>query len=140
MKDLGYQYKPLEDGEFRLLRLHPGRGSSDLESNLIICCLPKETEDGTASADQSLENSDGDKRLPAPCPEPYEALSYTWGPPGKSEVFIKILSHSEAYRIVIRPSLESALRQLRSTDHYKYFWVDALCINQPDTDEKLSDP
>jgi len=138
MKDLGYQYEPLGDGEFRLLRLHPGRGSSDLESNLIICSLKQEAEDATGSADRSMENSDQDGGLPASGPQPYEALSYTWGPPGKSEVFIKILSHSEAYRIVIRPSLESALRQLRSTEHYKFFWVDALCINQPDTDEKSS--
>ena len=138
MKDLGYQYVPLRDGEFRLLRLHPGRGSTDLESNLIICSLKKETEDETAGTDESSETGNEDGFLPAPGPEPYEALSYTWGPSGKSDVFIKVLSHSEAYRVVIRPSLESALRQLRSPDSHKFFWVDALCINQPDYDEKSS--
>ncbi len=138
MKDRGYQYVPLRDGEFRLLRLHPGRGSADLESNLIICSLKKKTEEDAAGTDGSSDISDEDDGIPAPSPELYEALSYTWGPPGKSEVFIKILSQSEVYRIAIRPSLESALRQLRSPDDDKFFWVDALCINQPDNDEKSS--
>lgn len=138
MKDLGYQYVPLRDGEFRLLRLHPGQGSTDLESNLIIRSLKKESEDEIAGTDESSETSDEDGVPSAPGPELYEALSYTWGPPGKSEVFIKILSDCEAYRIVIRPSLDLALRQLRSSDSHKFFWVDALCINQPDNDEKSS--
>ena len=138
MKDLSYSYVPLRDGEFRLLKLHPGRGDTDLEGNLIVYSLKKVPEEDTGSLYGSSIMIEGDGDSLAPPPEPYEALSYTWGSPGKTEVFIKILSQSEAYRIAIRPTLESALRQLRSPDTDKFFWVDALCINQPDNDEKSS--
>ena len=138
MKDLSYTYVPLNDGEFRLLKLHPGRGDTDLEGNLIAYSLKKEPEEDNGSVDGSSVIIDGDADLLAPPPEPYEALSYTWGSPGQSEVFIKILSQSEAYRIAIRPTLKSALRQLRSPSIDKFFWIDALCINQQDNDEKSS--
>ena len=138
MKDLSYSFIPLRDGQFRLLKLHPGQGNTDLEGNLIVYSLKKESEEDTGSVYGSSVIIDGDGDQSAPPPEPYEALSYTWGSPGKSEVFIKILSQSEAYRIAIRPNLESALRQLRSPGNDKFFWVDALCINQQDYDEKSS--
>jgi hypothetical protein len=38
--------------------------------------------------------------------------------------------------IQIRKNLEAALRHLRLTQEARYLWVDAICINQDDMDER----
>ncbi|KAI1125589.1 heterokaryon incompatibility protein-domain-containing protein [Nemania abortiva] len=71
-----------------------------------------------------IQNEDGSYEVR------YEALSYEWGDPR--------LCHSisvNGVRYPIRDNLFRALRQLR-TDRDRYLWVDALCINQSDNDEK----
>ena len=61
----------------------------------------------------------------------YEALSYTWGPPGgEKEIFINDIPSP------IRPNLWQFLQRLRSEDKPQIVWVDALSISQTDLDEK----
>ena len=129
MKEFDYKTSPLGEGQFRLLNLHPARGSADLECNLVIRSLGKVADSTSPTLDHFPR---------APDPEEYRALSYTWGLPSKSDLFIKILADSRAYRIAIRHNLETGLRQLRSPDDEQFFWIDALCINQKDDDEKSS--
>ncbi|KAI1117664.1 heterokaryon incompatibility protein-domain-containing protein [Nemania sp. NC0429] len=61
----------------------------------------------------------------------FEALSYTWGDP-KITMPIK-LSGNE---IEVTKNLHSALQDLRYTDRPRSLWVDAVCINQADLQEK----
>jgi Heterokaryon incompatibility protein (HET) len=63
----------------------------------------------------------------------YKALSYCWGDPGcTGEITLN-------GRIVkVRKNLESALRHLRDGTKEELLWVDALCINQNDLDERSS--
>ena len=130
MKNYDYsQQSPVKYGEFRLLKLHPGSGTTDLECNLFCCSISMHLGSEEADSECSVQ------ALSSPSPEPYEALSYTWGPPG-GNFSIKILAHGEAYRICIRANLDAALRHLRSSTEHKFFWIDALCINQQDDDEK----
>ena len=147
-----YEYEKLSSGQIRLLRLHPAEGSSVLEANLSIFyiqstqAVPKivvkeageyvepERSNKTDKVEPEDSNKSPEKDREASRPA-YKALSYTWGlEPERSS--IKILANNEAYSINIKPNLESALRQLRSQTSYQYFWVDALCINQKDSDEK----
>ncbi|KAJ3566576.1 hypothetical protein NPX13_g7083 [Xylaria arbuscula] len=68
----------------------------------------------------------------------YEALSYEWGSPdGVEEVYMEEagLSHGRG-QIEIRSNLASALRHLRHSDRARTLWVDALCINQADVNER----
>lgn len=61
----------------------------------------------------------------------YEALSYTWGPP-TSPCTIQVENQS----LHIRENLFSALKALRLATSPRYLWIDALCINQEDDQEK----
>jgi hypothetical protein len=105
-----WSYSPLEqtDRSVRLLRLQPGR-----TEDLIRCDLQ------TVSLD--------DKSRPD-----YGALSYVWGSiePGETIMFNGVPGKK------ISANLAAALRQLRKEDEATLLWVDQLCINQEDLDER----
>jgi hypothetical protein len=62
---------------------------------------------------------------------PYEALSYTWGDAKKRrDIFM------DGHIFSITTNLEIALRYLRKSDEARMLWVDALCINQEDPEER----
>lgn len=64
----------------------------------------------------------------------FYALSYVWGDPNDT-TNIEVNGKS----VAVTKSLETALRRLSNFDNGKYskdIWIDALCINQADLDEK----
>ena len=63
----------------------------------------------------------------------YEALSYVWGDTSDAR-FVVV----EGRPFSVTASLYSALRHLRLQDQERVLWVDALCINQSDLREKMS--
>ncbi|MCJ1438860.1 hypothetical protein MMC27_008250 [Xylographa pallens] len=69
---------------------------------------------------------------PEPGPETrFEALSYAWG---NAALFDKIFL-DDIY-IDIGQNLSIAMRCLRLANRSRVLWIDAICINQIDTDEK----
>ncbi|XDG07219.1 hypothetical protein ABKA04_006834 [Annulohypoxylon sp. FPYF3050] len=64
----------------------------------------------------------------------FVALSYVWGDQSiRKDIFVNDV------RMSVTASLESALRELRNHARIQqgfYVWVDALCINQDDLDER----
>jgi hypothetical protein len=60
----------------------------------------------------------------------YQTLSYVWGDP---KVTNPILLHGHTFHVTI--NLYAALRRLRSKKT-RVIWIDSLCINQSDTDER----
>ncbi len=62
----------------------------------------------------------------------YEALSYTWGDPKGQRRAIFVNGHE----LQITFNLSAFLRQRREPDQNVVLWVDALCINQKDNNEK----
>ncbi|KAF4459783.1 ankyrin repeat and SAM domain containing 6 [Fusarium albosuccineum] len=82
-----------------------------------------------------------DDYLPGPGYGPeYEALSYTWA----SELPSAIASVSSGgtsgrgfvFEIELAGNLASALRHLRYEDESRVLWIDAICINQKDSNER----
>jgi hypothetical protein len=61
----------------------------------------------------------------------YEALSYTWGPPA----VVKGIELNGT-RVDVRENLWSALKHLRNSRQERILWIDALCINQADVQER----
>jgi hypothetical protein len=62
----------------------------------------------------------------------YEAVSYEWGLPSEEDPEITIDNHV----IVIRRNLYFALQQFRHENEERILWIDAICINQNDAEEK----
>lgn len=62
-----------------------------------------------------------------------EALSYFWGDPN---ITAPILLNGVEWQVPA--NLEPALRRLRHEDRERLIWIDSLCINQADADERVS--
>lgn len=63
--------------------------------------------------------------------EKYNALSYCWGSQDRRRPII-----CDGASFSITPNLESALKRLRSPDVARSLWVDQLCIDQDNPEEK----
>jgi hypothetical protein len=109
----GFKYSPLPSQDsIRLLKLMPGVGDTPLAFTL---------------SSTQLLSSAGQRR------ELYEALSYTWGDPTQqSEVLCG------GARFLITASVFEALLHLRCGTSIRALWIDAICINQHDLEERAS--
>ncbi|KAG5961768.1 hypothetical protein E4U58_004112 [Claviceps cyperi] len=126
---LPYQYRPLQKGEIRLLRLEKTSRSDHLLSGSIIHHKlvnpiyrhPKDT------AVAFLEH-----------PLPYEALSYHWG--GDNRALCDVLIHDDNGNnsvLKITKTLHSILCRLVLQDQQLVIWADAICINQINSSTNL---
>ena len=108
-----FEYRPLDASRrgVRMLQLqYPDKESNDCTSNLICCRLDQ------ASLDDNPV---------------YQALSYTWGDPNRVCTII-----FNGQKISVGANLEEALQYFYSISYLGLLWVDAICINQNDKDEK----
>ncbi|PVH78184.1 HET-domain-containing protein [Cadophora sp. DSE1049] len=125
-----YRYRPLRPGEIRLLKLRLPISQKSRDSDILSGEI----------VHVSLYNV-----LPK-----YEALSYAWGTEETNESMI-----IGGKSLPIKPSLAAGLRQLRRDfasseisqprwqrhlpqrmKNFRRIWIDAICINQADFDER----
>lgn len=64
----------------------------------------------------------------------YDALSYVWGVPSKPQDLVSISVNGFERRIT--PNLYGALMSLRSDSEKRVLWIDSICINQNDLEER----
>ncbi|KAI1345867.1 heterokaryon incompatibility protein-domain-containing protein [Xylaria sp. FL0043] len=103
-----YQDHPLDPAkrDIRTLQLLPGNGAENISVNIRV----QDLDDPSTS---------------------YICLSYVWGTEVASE-FIQ----ADTTMIEVTANLLDCLRHLRSTESIIVLWVDAVCINQGDLQEK----
>ncbi|CAO2658200.1 Nn.00g059230.m01.CDS01 [Neocucurbitaria sp. VM-36] len=108
-----YCYSPLPEtpGTIRLLRLLPDdNDEADIRGELF---------------DYRLQES-------SKAYHSYDASSYVWGSPNKSQFIIITGAYLD-----VTPNLHAALLQLRDPLSPRILWIDAICINQTDELEKV---
>lgn len=116
-----YSYAPLlREGQIRLFKLYVSREDESLMGSMVA-----------VSPDE----------IP-----PYKALSYTWGTPYGPEELRKLDLSTQScqtrsvicdWRVLpVTENLYDALVELRSREETAFLWIDAICINQKDEDEK----
>ncbi|TPX12860.1 uncharacterized protein E0L32_006740 [Thyridium curvatum] len=66
----------------------------------------------------------------------YEALSYTWGDASKPAAIL--IGDNDTSSLTITQNCFAALRSLRQRVQQRTVWIDAICINQDDVDERTA--
>ncbi|KAG6178779.1 hypothetical protein E4U36_006175 [Claviceps purpurea] len=126
---LPYQYRPLQNGEIRLLRLDTTNGSDQLLSGSIIHHelvnpIYHHSKDTAAAF---LEH-----------PLPFEALSYHWG--SDDRALCEVLIHDDDGNnsvLKVTKTLHSILCRLVSQDQQLVIWADAICIDHINSSTNL---
>lgn len=114
-----YQYTPIDNKQIRIFTLHPNSSESYDRLQGSIAVEHRSEPDYDDYGD--LIRGTGS----------YEALSYTWG---SDDLPCDILV--EGSSVQISANLHEALLRLRLPDRPRRLWIDAICINQSDDDEK----
>lgn len=104
-----YKHTPLNEdlGEIRLLTLHEGHFTADIQVSIHTVALMPEN------------------------PPIYEAVSYVWGST-RNLIDIKVGNDS----LAVTANLAQALSYLRYKDKPRVLWIDAICVNQLDLKER----
>ena len=105
-----FRYERLGNTEIRLLRLQPYGLAKRLSGSLETIRL--HNDDGSLSTQ-------------------FEALSYFWGDEAADCTFS--LNNTP---FLIKPNLQGALRELGKGKVERLLWIDAICINQADINER----
>ena len=102
-------YHPISrPDEIRLVKIFPGSGISTVKCELQSAALGPETPK-------------------------YIALSYCWG-----NVTHKTWVNCNGQRLALTKDLLNAIRRLRRKDEIIILWIDQICINQEDLEERSS--
>ncbi|XP_014551169.1 hypothetical protein COCVIDRAFT_42478 [Bipolaris victoriae FI3] len=155
-------YSPLELDQIRVLRILPtiipGRSGHYHQNGRQNDCEQEDCRALTESMFETvlLQNFESGRSLPQECCRDgsvciecdmiqcelvtvsleeysgaFDALSYMWGYTDTKE---RIKMDSKTIEVTL--NLEAALRRVRNMEKAKLLWVDGLCINQQDVEEK----
>jgi hypothetical protein len=132
-----YTWAPLSSNtSIRVLQLRPARDfDEDLHCSLLEIVLPQLDSGDSWEDIEGSETSSEPEQCQATCDLPtlpFEAISYACG-----EFKPSVPLHVDGLsRVMITETLAKALRCLRRTDQDRLLWVDTVCINQSNNDEK----
>jgi hypothetical protein len=101
-----FEYTALPEGHVRLLLLHPRHPDNEIRCSILVTPLT------TAPR--------------------FEAMSYTWGP--ETDECFKIAV--DGATVSVRSNAFNLLRDRSSYFIPRLLWIDSICINQNDTDER----
>ncbi|EQB47438.1 heterokaryon incompatibility protein [Colletotrichum gloeosporioides Cg-14] len=123
-------YRPIVDPyEIRVLEVKPGAKGDKLRGSLHHCSVEYVDPEPYNQSFIRVRYALSMDNLVTPIS--YTALSYTWGEP-IFDAMIECDGHEKA----ITKSLESALLHFRREDESVVLWIDQICIDQSNNDEK----
>lgn len=144
---------PTDNRDIRLLLIEPPSAELENGANTIFCRIQHhsysysnwsdEWKQYASSLGRPLQPRDRLHWRKATQNKPryiwgdYFALSYTWGDPERKSTIVL-----DGHEVKVTQNLENALRSLRECPvipEKTLLWVDALCINQMDKDERASE-
>ncbi|KAI6358228.1 hypothetical protein MCOR25_007394 [Pyricularia grisea] len=105
--------------------------AADCQIRVLTLLTAEESGGGEGNASAPIRCSLETVSLLAPAVEDYTALSYMWG--GIEGETRTIAVDGRLFQAT--PNLHAALRQLRNRG-YRRLWIDAVCINQADREER----
>lgn len=109
-----YLYEPLDAQDaIRLIILYP---ATDKEAPLSCSIIQR--------------------RPPSTRPLDYYAVSYAWGEHHLSSTLEIKCNDASSKSLRITPNVDALLRYLRASDEIRYWWIDAICLNQGNDVEK----
>lgn len=125
--------------EIRLFELFPGNADIRITGKLFPASLDFKYPAPRSNAINAGQKSEARKQTDVaidisskgPRPVRYTALSYFWGSPDRDCTIV-----IDGYRVSITRSLDEALRHLRDRHRPTILWVDQICIDQTDEDDK----
>lgn len=141
--DIRTVYQPFDTPQqIRVLKLHPGEASDTVEGTLVITSLLEAPNRAEPDAYGFWVDYDRPKAISSwrvyyqrlrTLDLRYDAVSYTWGTSAeKCEMMINgVLCNVPASTLEV-------LIGLRSSSAPSVLWIDAICINQNDLDEKAA--
>lgn len=132
-----YVYQPLRsEASIRVLNLEPAsRHDAPLLVSLQQVEISPYRQDGTRATHEVPSARASMISLLDTTQVQYEAISYAWGEEEASEK-LSIYGTKPPESIKVRPNVDTMFRYLRSPTKQRCLWIDALCINQGDLDEK----
>lgn len=148
-----YEHFSLENEDLiRVLRLLPSGNPEDpIRVELLPCRLTKikvespieepsnyedEGDYGQYADGPARERRNTQSRFKCNAEIQYEALSYAWGDlEDKDKPLIYISEHATSYLPVTRNCF-NALKALRQGEKSRHLWIDAVCIDQADLEER----
>ena len=129
-----YQYQKLEqDEKIRLLAIHPGMPGEKVRARLrsaafdedVGCVIPK------THFPPDHPRVPGKERVLR-----YDAVSWAWGDPSRNAEIEIMDDKGDRWTFGVSQKLEEALQAVRSENSVRTIWIDAVCINQNDSEEK----
>jgi hypothetical protein len=109
-----YQYPPLNEArqEIRLVTLLPGEFQSDIHVSLTT----------VRATEHDVPN--------------FESISYVWGPAEDPQTIF--IGESGQETLSVTRNMREALPYLRDAKKPRVLWIDAICVNQKDLEERSS--
>jgi len=121
--------------------------SPDQIRQAIKSSLMSVLEDYDGDDDEKSTSSESEDEKEEPTPEKevkvkednknesYEAVSWCWGREPHNQI-LRVHDKTKVFAFPISRNLKTALWALRTNDEVRQLWIDAICINQGDTEER----